>query len=63
MSVTSPFLINSFCSFLLITDPVFSYWPQVFLAIKLQETAFNGAKTKVSHWCGLNYSLLSFKIY
>ena len=38
-------------------------WPQVFLAVKQQETALSEAKTKVSHRCGLNYSLLSFKIY
>ena len=61
MSVPSAFLINSFSSLLLITYQVFYYWPQV--AVLQQETALSEAKTKVSHWCGLNYSLLSFKIY
>ena len=35
MSVPSPFLINSFSSFLLITYQVFRYLPQVFLDVQL----------------------------
>ena len=38
MSVSSPFLTNSFSSLLLITYQVFCYWPQ---AVYLQETAQN----------------------
>ena len=34
----------------------------VFGCLNQQGTALSEAKTKVSHWCGLNYSLLSFKI-
>ena len=30
----------------------------MFLAVQQQETALSEAKTKVSHWCGLNYGLL-----
>ena len=63
MFVPSPFLINPFSSFLFVTCQVFCYWPHVFLAIHQQETALNETKTKVSHWRGLNYRLLSFKIY
>ena len=59
MSMPSQFLINSFSSVLLITSQVFCGWSQVFLAAKQQETALNEAKTEVSHWCGLNYSLLT----
>ena len=63
MSVPSPFLINlfgSFCSLIVkssATD-LKCFWP--FNSKKLPPSE---AKTKVSHWCGLNYSFLSFKIY
>ena len=64
MSVPSPLLINSFGSFLLITYPsspadVKCFWQ--FNCKKLH--ALSEVKTKFSYRCGLNYSLISFKIY
>ena len=53
--------VESLC--FLITYQVFCYWPQVFLAVQQQETALSEDKTNASHRYGLNYSLLSFKIY
>ena len=63
MSAPSPFLINSFSSLLLITyqssaTDLKCFWPH-----SSTKTSLSEAKTKVSHRCGLNYSLLSFKIY
>ena len=63
MFVPSPFLINSFSSFCLLLLKSSATDLQVFLAVQQEEPAFSEAKTKFSHSCGLNYSLLSFEIY
>ena len=65
MSVPSPFFDKFvyfffayyLSSLLLLTSSVFGRLTEQ------KETALSEAKTKVSHLCGLNYSLLSFKIY